>query len=48
VGDDAAFAPHYTAMMSRIGRERGWPPMGREQYLALRSAPTPLAPDALP
>ena len=20
------------AMMSRIGRERGWPPMGREQY----------------
>ena len=24
-------------MMSRIGRERGWPPMGRDQYLALRS-----------
>jgi probable LLM family oxidoreductase len=37
VGDDAAFAPHYIAMMSRIGRERGWPPMGRDQYLALRS-----------
>jgi probable LLM family oxidoreductase len=37
VGDDAAFAPHYMAMMSRIGRERGWPPMTREQYAALRS-----------
>jgi probable LLM family oxidoreductase len=37
VGDDGAFAPHYTAMMSRIGRERGWPPMGRDQYMALRS-----------
>jgi probable LLM family oxidoreductase len=34
---DAAFAPSYMAMMSRIGRERGWPPMGRPQYLALRS-----------
>ncbi|MBA2516347.1 MAG: LLM class flavin-dependent oxidoreductase [Solirubrobacterales bacterium] len=34
---DAAFAPSYTAMMSRIGRERGWPPMGRDQYEALRS-----------
>src|SRR5690606_29175776 len=34
---DAAFAQPYTAMMSRIGRERGWPPMGREQYEALRS-----------
>jgi len=37
VGDDAAFAPHYMAMMGRIGRERGWPPMTRDQYLALRS-----------
>ena len=37
VGDDGAFAQHYTAMMSRIGRERGWPPMGRDQYRALRS-----------
>ena len=37
VGEDAAFAPHYIAMMSRIGRERGWPPMGRDQYQALRS-----------
>jgi probable LLM family oxidoreductase len=34
---DRAFAPSYMAMMSRIGRERGWPPMGRDQYLALRS-----------
>jgi alkanesulfonate monooxygenase SsuD/methylene tetrahydromethanopterin reductase-like flavin-dependent oxidoreductase (luciferase family) len=24
-------------MMNRIGRERGWPPSGREQYEALRS-----------
>src|SRR3954469_21441981 len=37
VGDDGAFAPHYTAMMSRIGRERGWPPMSQDQYRALRS-----------
>jgi len=34
---DAAFAPSYVAMMSRIGRERGWPPMGQAQYEALRS-----------
>ena len=33
----AAFAPSYMAMMSRIGRERGWPPMGRAQFEALRS-----------
>jgi probable LLM family oxidoreductase len=38
VGDDkTAFAPHYMAMMARIGRERGWPPMTHEQYAALRS-----------
>ncbi len=37
VGDDAAFAPHYMAMMARIGRERGWPPMTRPQYDALKS-----------
>jgi probable LLM family oxidoreductase len=43
VGDDGAFAPHYTAMMGRIGRERGWPPMTREQYLALRSPQGALA-----
>ena len=34
---DRAFAPAYMAMMGRIGRERGWPPMTRDQYLALRS-----------
>lgn len=26
--------PHYAAMFGRIGRERGWPPRTREQYLA--------------
>jgi probable LLM family oxidoreductase len=42
--DDAtAFAPHYMAMMSRIGRERGWPPMTREQYAGLRSPQGALA-----
>jgi len=35
--DQRAFAPSYMAMMSRIGRERGWPPMTRRAYLALRS-----------
>jgi alkanesulfonate monooxygenase SsuD/methylene tetrahydromethanopterin reductase-like flavin-dependent oxidoreductase (luciferase family) len=35
--DDAEFAPHYMAMMARIGRERGWPPMTKPQYDALRS-----------
>jgi probable LLM family oxidoreductase len=34
---DSAFAASYLAMMNRIGRERGWPPAGREQYEALRS-----------
>lgn len=34
---DAAFAAPYTQMMSRIGRERGWPAMGQPQYEALRS-----------
>jgi probable LLM family oxidoreductase len=34
---DAAFAHSYLQMMNRIGRERGWPPAGREQYEALRS-----------
>jgi alkanesulfonate monooxygenase SsuD/methylene tetrahydromethanopterin reductase-like flavin-dependent oxidoreductase (luciferase family) len=31
------FAGAYTAMMGRIGRERGWPPMTRAQFDALRS-----------
>ncbi len=34
---NSAFAQPYLAMMNRIGRERGWPPAGREQYDALRS-----------
>ena len=34
---DSAFAAPYLAMMNRIGRERGWPPSGREHYQALRS-----------
>jgi alkanesulfonate monooxygenase SsuD/methylene tetrahydromethanopterin reductase-like flavin-dependent oxidoreductase (luciferase family) len=28
----AEFYPAYAAMMNRIGRERGWPPMTREQF----------------
>jgi len=32
---DAAFAHPYLTIMNRIGRERGWPPSGREQYAAL-------------
>jgi probable LLM family oxidoreductase len=31
------FFPHYGGMMSRIGRERGWPPMSRIQFDQLRS-----------
>ncbi|TNE70223.1 LLM class flavin-dependent oxidoreductase [bacterium] len=30
--------PHYSAMMNRIGRERGWPPMSRESFDAGRDA----------
>jgi len=38
VGDDRSeFAPSYMAMMGKIGRERGWPPMTPQQYEALRS-----------
>jgi alkanesulfonate monooxygenase SsuD/methylene tetrahydromethanopterin reductase-like flavin-dependent oxidoreductase (luciferase family) len=33
---DLAFLPFKTTM-DRIGRERGWPPMSREQYEASRS-----------
>jgi probable LLM family oxidoreductase len=32
---DVAFPP-YAAVMSRIGRERGWPPMTRAQFDAMR------------
>ena len=31
------FFPSYAAMMQRLGRERGWPPMTREQFDYLRS-----------
>jgi probable LLM family oxidoreductase len=31
------FYPSYAETMSRIGRERGWPPTTREQYDAMRS-----------
>jgi probable LLM family oxidoreductase len=31
------FFPGYSAMMSRIGRERGWPPLSRPQFDAGRS-----------
>ncbi|MGO9898362.1 MAG: Atu2307/SP_0267 family LLM class monooxygenase [Solirubrobacteraceae bacterium] len=34
---DAAFAAPYLSMISRIGRERGWPPSGRAEYDALTS-----------
>ncbi|HUP14127.1 MAG TPA: LLM class flavin-dependent oxidoreductase [Niastella sp.] len=31
------FFPSYTSMMNRIGRERGWSPISREQYEYMRS-----------
>ncbi len=31
------YFPTYAAMMNRIGRERGWPPMGRGQFEMGRS-----------
>jgi alkanesulfonate monooxygenase SsuD/methylene tetrahydromethanopterin reductase-like flavin-dependent oxidoreductase (luciferase family) len=31
------FFPSYSRMMQRIGRERGWPPMTREQFDYMRS-----------
>lgn len=42
VADDSqaaadTFFPAYAGVMSRIGRERGWQPMTRNQYEALRS-----------
>ncbi|KEO75731.1 LLM class flavin-dependent oxidoreductase [Anditalea andensis] len=33
---DAYYAP-YAYLMSKIGKERGWPPMNRPQYEAMRS-----------
>lgn len=40
---DAAFAAPYLDVMNRIGRERGWPPSGREDYDALAAPSGPLA-----
>src|SRR3954466_13886021 len=37
VGDPNDFFPAYAAMMNRIGRERGWPPITRQQFEAGRS-----------
>jgi probable LLM family oxidoreductase len=34
---NSAFAQSYLEMMNRIGRERGWPPAGRQEFEALRS-----------
>jgi probable LLM family oxidoreductase len=36
------FYPSYAAIMTRIGRERGWPPLSREQFEAMRSPRGPL------
>jgi alkanesulfonate monooxygenase SsuD/methylene tetrahydromethanopterin reductase-like flavin-dependent oxidoreductase (luciferase family) len=36
VGDPDDFFPSHSAMMNRIGRERGWPPMARAQWDQLR------------
>jgi alkanesulfonate monooxygenase SsuD/methylene tetrahydromethanopterin reductase-like flavin-dependent oxidoreductase (luciferase family) len=30
------FYPSYSLVMSRLGKERGWPPMSREQYDMMR------------
>jgi probable LLM family oxidoreductase len=37
VGDPNEFFPPYAEMMTTIGRERGWPPMQRQDFDALRS-----------
>ena len=34
-GDD--FYPYYAAMMNRVGRDRGWPPLSRQQFDTSRS-----------
>lgn len=35
-GDE--FYPYYAAMMNRVGRDRGWPPLSRQQFDHSRSA----------
>jgi len=37
VGDPEEYFPPYAEMMTTIGRERGWPPMQRPDYDALRT-----------
>ena len=42
VGEDSQkaadeFYPYYAAMMDRVGRDRGWPPLTRQQYEHSRS-----------
>lgn len=42
VGEDSQkaadeFYPYYAAMMNRVGRDRGWPPLSRQQYEYSRS-----------
>jgi len=42
IGEDSQqaadeFYPYYAAMMNRIGRERGWPPLTRQQFEFSRS-----------
>lgn len=36
------YFPAYSALMTRIGRERGWPPMSRAQFEQLRGPQGPL------
>jgi alkanesulfonate monooxygenase SsuD/methylene tetrahydromethanopterin reductase-like flavin-dependent oxidoreductase (luciferase family) len=36
------FWPTYSTLMNRVGRERGWSPMGRAQFEYLRSPAGPL------
>lgn len=42
IGEDSQtaaddFFPYYAAQMNRVGRDRGWPPLSRQQYEAARS-----------
>ena len=42
IGEDSQkaadeFYPYYATMMNRVGRERGWAPLTKQQYDALRS-----------
>jgi alkanesulfonate monooxygenase SsuD/methylene tetrahydromethanopterin reductase-like flavin-dependent oxidoreductase (luciferase family) len=42
IGEDSQkaadeFYPYYAAMMNRVGRDRGWPPLSRQQFDHSRS-----------